>query len=136
MAKFSELLDAFDFVSWGMSNEAYICKRSGAVYSHSELADDEEPLPEDIGDVEKYVAIPGQRDLGLGKRLVFAFTAEAIPDDLGKVQEIFSRSGAYATFKDLVEHRGVLDDWYAYERKSQEQELREWCEAEGIEIED
>lgn len=61
---------------------------------------------------------------------------EALPDDLGKAQEIFSRSGAYARFKDLLEHRGVLEDWYAYERKSQEQELRDWCEAEGMELED
>lgn len=136
MASFEELLDAFDYINGHVENEAYLCLKTGKIYFYSELSDDEEPLPDDIDSAERYAAIPDSRDLGLGKPLVFRFVAATIPDDLQKVEEIFSRPGAYARYKDLLEHRGVLDQWYAFERESQERELRDWCEAEGIEIEE
>ncbi|OGA38126.1 MAG: hypothetical protein A3G24_09315 [Betaproteobacteria bacterium RIFCSPLOWO2_12_FULL_62_13] len=134
--KFDALLDAFEFVSFGrpMEHEAYLRTKTGAIHYHSEYGDNEEPLPDDIEDSEKYIAIPHKNDLDLGKRLVLKFAAEFLPDALGKVQEIFRRSGAYARFKDLLEQRGMLQQWYEYEAKAQKEALREWCEDNGIEI--
>ena len=135
MAKFDALLEALEVVSFGqpMEHEAYLCMKTGAIYYHSEYGDNEEPLPNDIEDSEKYVAIPHKNDLNLGKRLVLQFADEFLPDEHGKVQEIFRRSGAYARFKDLLEHRGMVQRWYGYEAKAQREALRAWCSDNGVE---
>lgn len=63
------------------------------------------------------------------------FAAEFLVDALNEVQEIFSSSGAYSRFKDLLEHRGMLQQWYEYEAKVQKEALRQWCVDRGIELE-
>ena len=117
-----------------MEHEAYLCVATGVIHYHSELGDDEEPLPDDIDDAEKYLEIPHKNDLDLGKRLVLRFADEVMPDALADVDEIFRRRGAYARFKNLLEHRGVLQQWYEYEEKSRKEALRQWCHDRGIEI--
>lgn len=133
--KFDDLLLAFEFVSFGgpMAHEAYLCRETGKIHWYSEFGDNEEELPEDI-DSDKYIAIPHKNDLNLGKRLVLRFAAEFLPEELDKVREIFSRRGAYARFKDLLERTGKLEQWYDYEARAQKEALREWCEENGIEI--
>jgi hypothetical protein len=135
-AKFQELLDAFDFVSGGspVENEAYLSKETGAVYWHSAYADVVDELPIDIDDQEKYLSIPHKNDLGLGKALALRFTEEFLADDFPTVRNIFSRRGAYARFKDLLEARGMLKRWYEYEAAAQTQALLSWCADNGVEI--
>jgi hypothetical protein len=58
-----------------------------------------------------------------------------MPDDLGRVQEIFSRRGAYRRFKDLLEHRDLLQNWYDFESRREEETLREWCRENEVELE-
>jgi hypothetical protein len=135
---FKDLLEAFDFVNFGGMGEhhAFLCLQTGKLYWHSEFDDDElDELPEDIEDDEKYIPIPDKRELGLGKRLALEFAGQFLPEDAGKVRSIFSKRGAYARFKDLLEDRRVLDQWYEFERKAEEQALREWCELHSIEVE-
>jgi len=134
--KLGALLEAFEFISFGQptEHEAYFCTKTGVIYYHSAYGDNEEPLPDDIDDSEKYIAIPHKNDLGLGKRLVLKFAAEFVPEALDEVQEIFRRSGAYARFKDLLEQRGMLQQWYEFEARAQKEALREWCEDSGIDI--
>lgn len=134
--KFDDLLDAFEFVSAGqpMEHEAYLCVGTGVIHYHSELGDDEEPLPDDIEDSEKYIAIPHKNDLDLGKRLALRFADEFLPDVVDEVYDIFRRRGAYGRFKNLLERRGVLQQWYEYEEKSRKEALRQWCKDSGIEL--
>ncbi len=73
-----------------------------------EFGEDEEELPDDIGDGDKYLRIPDKSELDLGKPLVLDFARQFLPDDFNKVREIFSKRGAYARFKDLLEYRGAL----------------------------
>ena len=49
--KFSDLQLTFEFVSSGGmgENEAYLDRQSGKIYWHSELGDNDEELPDDIG---------------------------------------------------------------------------------------
>jgi hypothetical protein len=117
-----------------MESEAFLSKDTGAIYCHSEYSDDLDELPSDIDEGDKYLAIPHKNDLELGKRLALRFAEEFLPDDLGKVREIFSRRGAYARYKDLLEARGALSRWYDYEASAQKQALREWCSVHGVEI--
>jgi len=53
-----------------------------------------------------------------------------------KVEDIFRRRGAYGRFKSLLERRGVLDEWYAYEARHRESALRQWCAENGIALVD
>jgi len=68
---FSDLQLAFEFASGGGmgENEAYLDRRSGKIYWHSEFGENDEELPDDIDD-EKYISIPDKRELDLGKTLL------------------------------------------------------------------
>ena len=96
--------------------------------------DEDEEVPEDIDEDEDYVRLPDKRELDLGKRLALRFVDEHLPDDFRRAQDIFSRRGAYARFKDLLAHRSALDQWYEYERKATERALRQWCVDNKIEV--
>jgi Uncharacterised protein family (UPF0158) len=137
---FREILDAYQFVSASSTDEhqAYLCKESGKIFLHTEVLGDEEEnrLPEDIDEEGKYLQIPDKRELGLGKPLALDFAREVLPSDFNKVREIFSKRGAYARFRDLLEYRNALDRWCEFEAKAQEKALREWCELNSIEVSD
>ena len=46
LVSFKDLQDAFEFVcaASGGEHQAFLCKQSGRIYCHSELADDLDPL--------------------------------------------------------------------------------------------
>ena len=125
-----DIWEAFEFVcaGGGEENQAFLCKQSGKLYYHSELGDDLDSLPDDIDDSEKFLPIPDKRDLDLGKPLALDFARQFLPADLNDVRQIFSRKGAYARFKDPLDRRGVLDQWYAFEAEAEERALRMWCD--------
>ena len=134
-----DILEAFEFVSADNAGEhqVFLCRQSGRVYWYIEDSNDElSELPEDIDDSEKYVQIPDKRELDLGKALVLEFVRQTLPSEIDKVQRIFSAKGAYATFKDLVDRKGALDQWYNFEAKAEEEALRTWCALNSIEISD
>ncbi len=133
---FSDIQEAFDFVSFGhpLEHAAYLCPETGKIYWYSEYGDNEEPLPEDIDDAQKYIAIPHKNDLDLGKSLVLRFAETHLPDSYGKVMAIFRRPGAYSRFKALLDSRGMLQQWYEYEEAAKEEGLRRWCKDHHIEI--
>jgi len=133
--KFSDLELAFDFVSFEGSTEhlAYVRKDTGEVLWGSDDLDEEE-LPDDIDDEEKYLAIPSKRDLGLGKSLVFDFMRQFLPDDLDQVRRFFSRRGAYGNFKDLLARRQAIEQWHRFEDEAAQRALREWCSENSIEL--
>lgn len=136
LVKFEDLLDAFEFVSAGqpMEHEAYLCIETGVIFYHSEFGDNEEPVPDDIDDAEKYLALPHKNDLDLGKRLALRFAEEYLVDVVDDVHQLFRHKGAYGRFKNLVERRGVLQQWYDFEDRSRKEKLRQWCEDNEIEV--
>ena len=136
--RLKDLQEAFEFVSAGGGGEhqAFLCKQSGKLYCHSDLCDDLDILPDDIDDAGKFLPIPDKQELDLGKPLALAFTREFLPGDFDDVRQFFSRRGAYARFKALLDQRGVLADWYAFEAKAEEKALREWCALHSLEVSD
>jgi len=68
---FQDIRNGFDFVDIGGGlHRAILCRRTGKIYQHAEAFDLEEfndELPDDVEDEEKYIDIPGKRELGLGK---------------------------------------------------------------------
>lgn len=138
--EFSDIVDAFEFASFGGLGEnlAYVCRRSGKIYFHSEYSDvpELEELPNDIEDEEKYLQIPDKRELDLGKSLVLDFVRQFMLDEFDDIREIFRRRGAYGKFKDLLARKAALEKWYEFERAATDRALREWCDLNSIKLAD
>jgi hypothetical protein len=131
-----ELRHAFEFVSAGdlVDHAAYICLDTGRIYWKSgEAGLEEDDLPADIEESDRYLAVPDRRELDLGRPLALAFAAAELPDDDDTVAGFFRRRGAYRHFKDLLEKRGKLEAWYEFEERATEDALRAWCAEHGIE---
>jgi hypothetical protein len=138
---FEDILLAFEFVgsSYPGVNRAILCRPTGKIYYQSDdlgLDEVNVELPAEDADGEGYIAIPDKRDLDLGKPLALDFAAEFLPDDFDDVRNMFSRRGAYQKFKALLTRRHALERWYAFEEKATNQALRDWCEANAIEVSD
>ena len=134
--KFNDVLDLFELVNFGspFEHKGYICITSGKTYFYSEFGDNEEELPDDIDDDEKYLAIPYKNELELGRNLAFDFIQEYLPSENENVSSIFRRKGAYSSFKSLLENAKKIEEWYTFEAKHTEQALREWCSEQNIKI--
>ena len=132
---FDDIEKAFLFVSMDQAsmNNAYLCKETGQFFYTSDMGDSDE-LPDDIDDPEKYISIPHQNDLDLGKYLVIDFTSKYLPEDLDRVNAIFTKRGAYSRYKDLLEQKGFLDKWYQFENERQKRALEEWCRENDIDL--
>jgi hypothetical protein len=77
---FQDLLNGFEFANFdgGGGHQALLCKRTGKMYWRNEFSDvdddlNDEDLPDDIEDEEKYLALPDKWDLDRGKPLVLEF---------------------------------------------------------------
>ncbi len=135
MVTLDEIQNAFSFVSsdaYGM-NRAVLCLDNGEIYFHSEMGTFDE-LDEDKFDCDNFVVIPHKNDLDLGQRLVFDFAEQHLADELDRVRQIFSRRGAYRRFKDFLEQKNLLQDWYDFESQREEEALREWAQDNKIEL--
>jgi hypothetical protein len=133
----SALVEAFEFVSVSELEEhqAYICRRTGRIFFTAEGLDlEDEDLPEDLADSDQYEPVPHRHELDLGSRLALAFVQQELPGALAKARDIFRHKRAYARFKRLLHETGALDNWYAFEQRAVEAELRAWCEDVGIKL--
>jgi len=136
--KFSELMDAFEFVSVAgpFDNRAYVDVITGKIYLVSDELELEEELPDDLEESDRYLAVPGKTELDLGLRLVERFVQERLPADTEEVAAFFRRKGAYSRLKILFADRGVLRQWYEFEQAETSAALRTWCQENGIELGD
>lgn len=136
--KLDDLEEAMMFVGSGdmFDNAAWLCRDTGEVLWHGDDDGDWEPLPKGIDDEDRYIAIPDKRDLGLGTPLVLEFARTHLPECFEQVRDIFSHRGAYARFKDLLEHHNRLEAWYQWEQERTRQALREWCADNGVKLDE
>lgn len=72
--------------------------------------------------------------MDLGRSLALEFAREQLTDSYDDVRDIFRKAGAYRRFKGLLQARGQLDAWHAYEASGIEQALRAWAEENDIEL--
>jgi hypothetical protein len=134
--KYEDISAAFDFVSSAapMEHAAYVSLETGAIYWVSELNPLEEEVPDDLGESDRYVAIPHKNDLDLGSNLALRFATEELPERSATVEGFFRHRGAYARFKEFLAAEGCLDKWYAFETESTERALRNWCKENDIQV--
>lgn len=133
---YDEISSAFEFVSSAAPAEhnAYISLDTGQIHWVSELASMDKELPEDLDTSNRYISVPHKNDLDLGRNLVLRFAAQEMSDSYERVRSIFQRKGAYARFKDLLETKGLLENWYRFEAEAHDKALREWCAENEIQI--
>ena len=140
MAKFlfSEIESAFMYVASAMygMNSALLCKDTGEIYYRSEMSGIDETEEVDDLDLDECIEIPHKNDLDLGRRLVFEFVEEYLPDDVDRVRGFFRHEGAYSHYKDLLSRRGFLEKWYEIENQREEAALRRWCKENDIDLEE
>jgi hypothetical protein len=119
----------------GAGAEAWVSLDTGAVHVRSALVDEAlAPVPADIDTSERYVPVPHMRTLDLGLELVFDFAAAAMPEDAGRVRQMFKRPGAYRQFSELVEERGLTDRWHDFREAQTRAVLAGWCAGNGLEL--
>lgn len=129
---------ALEFVSADcvLEPRAVIDPDTGEVHFwSSDDIDEAVPLP-DIDSADRYIELPGKRDLGLGRALVLSFVRQEIPTEYDTVAEFFEGKGAYRRFKGFLESRDLLRAWYAHEARETEKALRLWCEENDIDVVD
>jgi len=132
-----ELQNAMEWASSDfLDNEAYICRQTGKIIW---IADDpgmidEEEIPEDIHNSDRYVPVPDKRDLDLGNQMAFDFAKRYLAQHYDDVRDMFRRQGAYRSFKDFLERKDMLEKWYAYSDEQAAKALEEWCETEGLSL--
>ncbi|WP_158967901.1 UPF0158 family protein [Paraglaciecola sp. L3A3] len=131
--KLKDIEWAIEFVSSGLGdNEAYISLDTGEIYYIDDAM--EEPIPDDLYTSNRYLMFPSKQELDLGKRLALSFIAEETPEKLELGYDIFSRRGAYAKFKTLLESTGKLESWYAYEEAALKRAAMQWCQDNDVEF--
>jgi hypothetical protein len=134
---FNHLELAYGFVSspgYG-EHHAYVSLDTGRIYWLSEEgAVEEEEVPEDLETSERYILVPHQHDLDLGRPLALDFAADELPNQLNEIEDCFRRRGAYDRFKAVLERSGCLGKWYRFEADATEKALREWCAENGLEV--
>ena len=133
--KFSDIEDAFFYVSSApmAANTAILCKETGEIFYASDYTDEDE-TPEDIYYRDDCIGIPHKNDLDLGRNLVFEFVEQYLPGDFDRVRNIFRRKGAYGRYKDLLDDRGLSQQWYDFENTRQAETIRQWCKDNEIKL--
>jgi hypothetical protein len=116
--------------------ENAIGRDSGQIWLVTDFDEGGDEPPEDVHDDSKYLSVPSKKELDLGRNLALRFADEALPNDYERVKGFFAKAGAYTRFKDLLDERGRLEDWYAYEKAGVQEALREWAADNEIEIEE
>jgi hypothetical protein len=128
--------EAFLFVSGPppFEHTAVVHRKTGESF-YASLMSDYDELPEDVDESDDYINIPHKNDLDLGKSLVMEFVRSRCPEEIDRVLTIFCRRGAYGRFKNLLEQKSLLDEWYAFEQQRTREALLHWCEENGIVLE-
>jgi hypothetical protein len=133
-----ELENAMIVVDGGIGQaKAWVSRETGMIHLRDDdYMDDEAPLPAEIDSDDRYVPVPGSRELDLGHHLVFRFTDTHLPGDGENVRELFRKKGAYARFSKLLEIRGERDAWHRFREEETRLALEGWCRQHGLPFDD
>jgi len=133
---FDELRNAFEFLSSGPSSQhtAYICIDTGKIYWKSNVMDLEEEIPDDVETSDRYIPVPHKNDLKLGQSLALSFIDQEIPHEYNFAASLFRKRGAYRRFKELLQTKGILEKWFAFEANASNLALQDWCKENNIEF--
>jgi len=130
---FDTIDDAFHYVSNAPPGErcAVVRRSTGEVFLASHKAGfDERPVGA-VTDPD-YVTLPTRQELNPGKPLLLEFVRSHCPQELARVEALFSQSGAFRKVKDLLRQRQLLASWQVFEEQRITTLLRQWCETQQL----
>jgi hypothetical protein len=145
----SDIIDGVECQS--DENFSYIDKRTNTVCLISQEAisvaeDGEDDYPEwmdemvqlaksYLEDDTNFIALPSQYDVdeySMMENFTFSLNDERHKENLSIALQ---GKGAFRRFKDTVIYLGIADNWYQYRDKQYKEFVLEWCEMEGIKVE-
>jgi hypothetical protein len=131
-----DIEQAIEFISADPSgdSEAFVSLATGKVYYRSEYMEEAEPLPSDIDDQTKYIALPHKRDLNLGVVLVFNFVEKRLPNKASEVKMMFKKRGAYSRFSNWLDRHNLIDDWHHFRNETTTKTIITWCKNHSVNI--
>lgn len=144
----SDIIDGVESQSY--ENSSYIDKRTNTVCLISQEAisvaeDGEDDYPEWMDDMVQlaksyieddtnFIALPSQYDIdeySMMENFTFSLNDERHKEILSIALQ---GKGAFRRFKDTVIYLGIADNWYQYRDKQYKEFVLEWCEMEGIKV--
>jgi len=129
-----DLTAAFEWVSGdgasGIDAQAWVCRDTGKIIWIGDGIDEE--VPDDLENEQRYLPVPDKRSFDMGRPLVFRFIAEHLPGAQNEVSDMFRHKGAYSRLRQLLDKKGLWNQWNAYQDAAIERELRQWCEDNGF----
>ena len=130
---YDTISDAFLYVSDAPPGErkAVVHRPTGRVFLASLKAGYDE-RPAGTEDDPDYLTIPHRQQIDPGKALALEFIRSRSPADLARAEALFTRPGAFRSFKDLLRRQGLLESWQVFEGEQIESLLRQWCLAHGL----
>ncbi len=127
----SDLEYAFCEANSGPLGAAWIHRERSEVITADELVDSHEPPP---ADDSAWIGLPSAETLNLKRALAIGFVDERCPLLGEDVRRCFTQRGAWATFSELMDRNGHLDEWRAYEHAAREQALMTWAAEHGVTV--
>lgn len=138
MISLREFHDVFKSINpWESDAEAFVrTDADGIVYVPSSMIADEEQRQAAYDEMDEegtWISFPDASELRLGKDMALRYAERFLSDnDYERVVDIFYRRGAFRRFKDLLDERGKLEEWYAFEEISELAALKEWLTEKDI----
>ena len=115
---------------------AMVSRETGMIHLlNDEYMDEEAPVPSASADNERYVPVPPAGTLGIGDGLILRFAATHLADDQDTVRDLF-RDRNTEGFARLLEERGAGEAWERFHDEVTRTALRQWCEANGLQLAD
>ena len=137
VVRLGDLEEALAWTSSGDGDhEALLSVETGQVHWLGGDLEETEALPDDIEDGERYVQVPDQHSLDLGRPLVDRFVRKHLPAHAETVSAMFRRKGAWREFKFFLQREELISAWHEFENAAIRQALREWAESEGFRVSD
>ena len=138
MISLREFHDVFKSINpWESDAEAFVrTDADGIVYVPSSMIADEEQRQaacDEMDEEGSWISFPDASELRLGKDVALRYAERFLSEnDYERVVDIFYRRGAFRRFKDLLDERGKLEEWYAFEEISELAALKEWLTEKDI----
>jgi Uncharacterised protein family (UPF0158). len=144
--RLSDIRDGMEMQSDEMPS--YLHRPTGRVINISDEAmqaaedgDEEFVEPEELADARgilagraDYLPLPDRFEIDEYRMMEQFATGILDPSARGEVLDMLRGTGAFRRFKDTIRRLELAEEWYAYRDRGYEQVARDWCEANGLEL--
>jgi hypothetical protein len=144
--RLSDVRDGMDMQSDEMTT--YVHRPTGRVITVSDEAmraaedgDEDDVEPEELAEARgilaresDYLPLPDRFEIDEYRMMERFAAGISDPSARDEVLDMLRGSGAFRRFKDTVRRLGLDEEWYGYRDRAYEQAARDWCEANGLEL--